>query len=316
MTQYLVNEALKQPWIVRLQRMETAGNRARAFGCKARLRSLKPSKWAQKGGKGETGRMINDDVFVLRLARDDRDLRAAQRLRYRVFVQELGAEGPLVDHDRQLETDAFDPHFDHLLLIDTRRDSVHLDDVVGAYRLLPSDRLAGPGRFYSETEYDISALKTTGRKLVELGRSCVHPAYRGGSAMLLLWNALAAYVLEREIEILFGAASFHGTDISALAQPLSYLAHHHATPPDLHVRALPPHAVPMALIPEDQLDRRAAMAGTPALIKAYLRLGGFVGDGAFVDRAFNTTDVCLILDTARMSEKHRNFWTRKSDPRG
>jgi putative hemolysin len=143
----------------------------------------------------------------------------------------------------------------------------------------------------------------------------VHPAYRGGSAMLQLWNALAAYVLERDIEILFGAASFHGTDVAALAQPLSYLAHHHLAPPELQVRALPPHAVAMDIIPADQLDRRAAVAGTPALIRAYLRLGGFVGQGAFVDHAFNTTDVCLVLDTARMSDKHRAFWIRKQGDR-
>ena len=255
--------------------------------------------------------MEDETTYILRLARDERDLKAAQRLRYRVFVQELGAEGPLVDHERQLETDAFDPYFDHLLLIDPRRDAAHLDDVVGAYRLLPSDRLAGPGRFYSESEYDLSVLKATGRKTVELGRSCVHPSYRGGSVMLQLWNALAAYVLERDIEILFGPASFHGTDVQALAQPWSYLAHHHSAPPDLRVRALPPHAVAMDMIPLEALDRRAAMAGTPALIKAYLRLGGYVGEGAFVDHAFNTTDVCLILDTARMSDTHRDFWIRK-----
>lgn len=261
--------------------------------------------------------MSDDDTgFVLRLARDARDLRAAQRLRYRVFVQELGAEGPLVDHDRQLETDAFDPHFDHLLLIDPRRDAAHLDDVVGAYRLLPSDRLAGPGRFYSEGEYDLTALKATGRKLVELGRSCVHPAYRGGSAMLQLWNALAGYVLERDIEILFGAASFPGTDVQALAQPLSYLHHNHLAPPELRVKALPPHAVGLDVVTPEALDRRAAVAGTPALIRAYLRLGGFVGEGAFVDRDFNTTDVCLILDTARMSDKHREFWIRKKGTQG
>jgi putative hemolysin len=261
----------------------------------------------------------DSNAFVVRLARDGRDLRAAQRLRYRVFVQELGAEGPLVDHVQHLETDAFDPHFDHLLLIDTRRDAADLDDVVGAYRLLPSDRLtstpSGTDRFYSESEYDLSTLKATGRKLVELGRSCVHPAYRGGSAMLLLWNALASYVLEREIEILFGAASFHGTDQKALAQPLSYLAHNHLAPTALRVKALAPHAVDMAVLPPDQIDRRAAIQATPALIKAYLRLGGYVGQGAFVDHAFNTTDVCLILDTAKMSGKHRDFWIRKNGPR-
>lgn len=281
-------------------------------GCIGCGRVLEP----QRLRGGNCADMIEDEsAFVLRLARDERDLRAAQRLRYRVFVQELGAEGPLVDHDRHLEIDAFDPHFDHLLLIDTRRDAAHLDDVVGAYRLLPSDRLAGPGRFYSESEYDLSPLKATGRKLVELGRSCVHPSYRGGSAMLQLWNALAGYVLERDIEILFGAASFHGTDLVALAQPLSYLAEHHLAPPELRVRALPPHATPMTLVAPADLDRRAAMMGTPALIKAYLRLGGYVGEGAFVDHAFNTTDVCLILDTVRMSDKHRDFWIRKKGVR-
>ena len=145
--------------------------------------------------------MIPDDPhLVLRLAADARDLRAAQRLRYRVFVEELGGDGPLVDHAARLEADAFDPVFDHLLLIDTTRDPAALEDVVGVYRLLPSDRLAQSGRFYSESEYDLTALKTSGRRLLELGRSCVHPDYRGGTAMFHLWNALAEYVLDRARE--------------------------------------------------------------------------------------------------------------------
>lgn len=256
--------------------------------------------------------MIDDDAaFTLRLAQDARDLRAAQRLRYEVFVAELGGSGPLVDHEARLEADDFDPIFDHLLLIDNRRDPAALEDVVGVYRLLPSDRLAEGGHFYSEGEFDLAALKSSGRKLLELGRSCVHPDYRGGTAMFHLWNGLAAYVLERGIEVLFGAASFHGTDIAALAQPLSYLHHNHLAPPALRVRALPPHRQEMNLIAASALDRRAAMAGTPALIKAYLRLGGFVGDGAWIDHAFNTTDVCLVMDTERMSAKHRDFYTRK-----
>jgi putative hemolysin len=130
--------------------------------------------------------------------------------------------------------------------------------------------------------------------------------------MFHLWNGLAEYVLEREIEVLFGAASFHGTDVQALAQPLSYLHHHHLAPPEMRVRALPPHRQDMNLIPANRLDRMAAMAATPALIKAYLRLGGFVGDGAFLDHAFNTTDVCLVMDTGQMSARHREFYVRKA----
>ena len=169
--------------------------------------------------------IAEETVFTLRLAQDARDLQAAQRLRYSVFVQELGADGPLVDHAARLERDDFDDIFDHLLLIDTRRDPAKLEDVVGVYRLLPSDRLGPGGRFYSEGEYDLGPLRASGRKLLELGRSCVHIDHRGGAAMFHLWNGLAEYVLERGIEVLFGAASFHGTDIPALAQPLSYLYH-------------------------------------------------------------------------------------------
>lgn len=256
--------------------------------------------------------MIPDDAhLVLRLARDARDLRAAQRLRYRVFVEELGGDGPLVDHAARLERDVFDSVFDHLLLIDERRDAAALDDVVGVYRLLPSDRLGSGDRFYSETEYDLSALRASGRRLLELGRSCVHADYRGGTAMFRLWNALADYVLERGIEVLFGVASFHGTDVEALAMPLSYLHYNHLAPPELRVRAQPDHFQRMDLVPAAKVDRRAAMVATPALIKAYLRLGGFVGDGAWIDYAFNTTDVCLVMDTARMSAKHRAFYVRK-----
>lgn len=251
-----------------------------------------------------------DAGLTLRLARDEADLRAAQRLRYDVFVAELGADGPMVDHAARLERDEFDPLFDHLLLVDDRAGTATGPCVVGVYRLLPSDRLGAGGRFYSESEYDLRSLRQSGRRLLELGRSCVHRDYRGGAAMLLMWNGLADYVLERGIEVLFGVASFHGTDIAALAQPLSYLHHHHLAPDALRVRARGAARVGMDLVPPDRLDRKAAMAGTPALIKAYLRLGGFVGDGAFVDHAFNTTDVCLVMDTAHMSARHRDFYTK------
>jgi len=253
-----------------------------------------------------------DSPYVVRLAQSSEDHLAAQRLRYAVFVEELGGTGPLVDHAARLERDAFDPHFDHLVLVDRRRDPARLDHVVGAYRVLPSDRRAAAGQFYSEAEYDLTPLLASGRKLLELGRSCVHADHRGGSAMFHLWNGLADYVLERQIDVLFGVASFHGTDTAPLAQSLSWLYHHHLAPPEMRVRAFGPARQEMALVAADRLDRKAALAATPALIKAYLRLGGFVGDGAFIDRAFNTTDVCLVMDTIRMSVRHRAFYLRKA----
>ncbi len=252
-----------------------------------------------------------DAVLSVRLASDKRDLLAAQRLRYEVFVKELGADGPLVDHDARLERDEFDSFFDHLLLIDSRRDPALLHDVVGVYRLMPPERVVAAGRYYSESEFDLGVLRASGRRLLELGRSCVHPDMRGGAAMFLLWNGLAEYVLERQIEVMFGAASFHGTDAAALAQPLALLHHFHQAPDGLRVTARPEQRQEMGLVALEAVNRAQAMAGIPALIKAYLRLGGHVSDGAWIDRDFNTLDVCLVMDTARMSVKHRDFYTRK-----
>ena len=253
-----------------------------------------------------------EDRYEARLATGQADIASALRLRYRVFVGELGADGPGVDHVAQTESDEFDAVFDHLVLVDRMADPGQEDHVVGVYRLLPCDRMGQIGRFYSESEFDLSPLKSSGRKLLELGRSCIHADHRGGSGMFHLWNALARYVIEREIEVLFGAASFPGTDLAALAAPLSYLHHTHLAPPALRVRAHSGTVQP-GLLPAGSVDRRAAMAATPALIKAYLRLGGFVGDGVFVDHAFNTTDVCLVMDTHSMSAKHKQFYTRKGE---
>jgi L-ornithine Nalpha-acyltransferase len=249
--------------------------------------------------------MIHSPTYAVRLARDQGDVLAAQRLRYRVFVQELGGDGPLVDHDLGLERDRFDDGADHLLLIDTLRPRGA--DVVGVYRLLGHAAAAQIGQYYSETEYDLTPLRRSGRKLLELGRSCLDPAHRGGTAMYHLWHGLAGYIAEHGIEVLFGVASFHGQDTGALQQPLSYLHQYHLAPPDLRVQTRA--RAPLALLAPAQIDRRQALRDTPALIKAYLRLGGMVGEGAFVDGAFNTVDVCLVLDTARMNDAQKRLYT-------
>ena len=248
--------------------------------------------------------LTHDPEFRVTLARSDDDLRAAQGLRYDVFVEELGGGGPMVDHAQRLERDRFDPFFDHLILFDDAADA----RVVGVYRMLPCARAKEAGAFYSEDEYDLAPLRATGRRLLELGRSCVHMDYRGGRAMYHLWNGLAEYVAEHDIDILFGVASFHGTDVGALSAPLSLLHHRHLAPEPLRVTARPPNAADMNLIAPDHIDRRAAMVQMPALIKAYLRLGGVVGDGAYIDHSFNTTDVCLIMDTSGMSERQRRIY--------
>ena len=240
------------------------------------------------------------------MARNARDLKASQALRYKVFVEEMGANSPTIDHNSKIEADLFDPFFDHLLLIDEHRNQDAFDYVVGVYRLLRSDVAKRNCGFYSQSEFDLSPLVDSGRSLVELGRSCVHPDYRGGLAMLQLWNGLADYVLSHQIEIMFGVASFPGVRMEKLAQPLAYLHHHHLAPVELRVRAQGENFAPMDHVPINECDPRKARALIPPLIQSYLRLGGFVGDGAFIDYGFNTIDVCLVMDTERMSRKHRD----------
>ena len=174
---------------------------------------------------------------------------------------------------------------------------------------------AGPG-FYGAGEYDLGSIAASGRDSVELGRSCVAREHRGGPGMHLLWNGLAAYVLERKIELLFGVASFRGTDPGPLAEALSWLHYEHLAPPDLRVRAHAEHYLEMNLMPRAAIDPERALRSVPPLIKAYLRLGGFVGEGAYVDEDFNTIDVCVVMDTGRMTERYLQFYQRSHERRG
>lgn len=248
--------------------------------------------------------------YRVKLAETEEERLGAQRLRYRVFVEEMGAAVTPDQRAARREWDAFDPFFDHLILTSEEPVADPLDRVVGVYRLMRREAAQAGIGFYGAAEYDLSLIETSPRESLELGRSCVAAGHRGGPGMHLLWSGLAEYVLERDIEILFGTASFPGTDPAPLAEALSFLHHRHLAPPDLRVRARAGHLLAMDRLPPESVDPVRALAAIPPLIKAYLRLGGTVGEGAFVDLAFNTIDVCLVMDTARMKEQARAFYAR------
>lgn len=251
------------------------------------------------------------DRFEVRLAETDEDVAAAQRLRYRVFVEEMGAQASPEEHAARLERDEYDPYFEHLLLIDKQAAGDPLDRVCGVYRLMRGSKARAGIGFYGASEYDLGKLENLERETLELGRSCIAEEHRGGLGMHMMWDSLGEYVNEHNIGVLFGVASFHSADPAPIAEALAYLYHSHLAPPELRVKALPEHYAEMNVMPADQINKRRAMQLIPALIRAYLRLGGFVGEGAFVDHDFNTVDVCLILDTATMTERYRAFYGRK-----
>lgn len=246
--------------------------------------------------------------FSIKLAETADEIAAAQRLRYRVFVEEMGAAQDASSQVFGLEADGYDAYFDHLILQDNNLPQN--DNVVGVYRLLRSEVANAGLGFYSAGEFKLDKIINCGRNAVELGRSCVDTRYRGGTAMYFLLNGLAEYVEKNQIEILFGAASFHGTDIQKVAYGLSYLHHNHLAENGLQVAAYGLNAIAMDIYGDTEIDRVAALLQIPPLIKSYLRLGGTVGTGAYVDYAFNTIDVCLVMDTARMVQKYKNFYLR------
>ncbi|MCB5197953.1 GNAT family N-acetyltransferase [Loktanella sp. TSTF-M6] len=246
--------------------------------------------------------------FALRYARGADDLAAVQRLRYEVFAAELGAAGPGICHVAQREADAFDPFASHLMLEDLAGDRPHL---AGVYRIMDRTQAAAAGGFSSAAEFDLGPLIDSGRPLLELGRSCLRPAYRGGRAMHVLWAGLAAHIRTTGAEVLFGAASFAGTDPDALSGPLQMLMADHLAPSELRTRAWGPGAV--RVTPAGQGDRKAALRATPPLIKAYLRIGGVVGQDAYVDRHFGTTDVCMILDVTTLPPQVAAQYGRHGD---
>lgn len=246
----------------------------------------------------------------VRLARDGAEIAAFQALRYRVFYEEMSAVADPRAATLGRDFDDFDDVCDHLLVIDhgpkdNGRDEGRDEVVVGGYRLLRASVAAARGGFYTATEYDIGTLATGHGEALELGRSCVHAAYRHGTVIQLLLRAIAAYVKRYRIGLIFGCASLPGTDPDALALPLSYLAHNHIAPRELRPVALADRYVEMKRMAPGAIDARAALGALPPLIKGYLRAGGLVGEGAVIDRQFGTVDVCMVIETDCLTAKFR-----------
>jgi len=248
--------------------------------------------------------------LTARLARDRADIEAAQKLRYDVFYREMMARPTAEMQEMGRDFDKLDDYADHLMVLDT-----NLGDgpeaIVGTYRLIRRHAAAHNGRFYTEDEYQIQKLVEYPGEVLELGRSCVHANYRSRPTMQLLWRGLAAYMFQHDIEVMFGCASFHGTDPEEHAEALSYLYYHHLAPPALRPVAVPDRYIDMRMMAQDKIEPRKALNNLPPLIKAYLRVGSFVGDGAVIDHQFNTVDVCIVAKTDWLTDKHLNFYERK-----
>jgi len=246
----------------------------------------------------------------VRLATEPAEIDAIQALRYRVFYGEMGARADAATAAALRDRDDFDAVADHLLVVDHDRGEGP-ESVVGTYRLIRRPAAARLGRFYSESEYDVSRLVAFPGQVLELGRSCVAADYRTRGTLQLLWGGIAAYVFKHRIDLMFGCASLPGTDLDAIADQLTYLVANHLAPEPLRARALPDRYVEMRRRDPASIDAKAALIALPPLVKGYLRLGGFVGDGAVLDDQFNTTDVCVVVKTDLVTDKYYKHYERK-----
>ena len=231
-----------------------------------------------------------EPALVVTLARTQDDVRAAQQLRWQVFVDELGARVESPEHG--VDADRFDPHCDHLLVRHAAT-----GEVVGTYRMLPPDRVAGAGGFYAESEFHLTRLLGLHRRMVEVGRACVRADHRTGSVISLLWSGLLRYLVDGGHEFVVGCASVGlGDDMQPAAALCRRLLREHLSPPDW--RVFPRRPLPCD--PPPEVDA----APLPPLLKGYLRLGALICGEPAWDPAFNTADVLLLLPLERMNHRH------------
>jgi L-ornithine Nalpha-acyltransferase len=240
----------------------------------------------------------------VRLATTTQEIRQAQKLRFKVFYEEMSAEPRGASRLSRRDIDDYDALCDHLLVLDHETSS--RPKVVGTYRLLRQEVAEKARGFYTAGEYDIAPLIAAHPNLrfLELGRSCVLKPYRNKRTVELLWHGIWTYVLHHRIDVMVGCASLEGTDPRGLALPLSFLHHYASANPEWQARAVPERYTPMNLLPKEAVDPKAALHALPPMIKGYLRLGATFGTGAVVDHDFGTTDVLVILPVSAINPRY------------
>lgn len=220
----------------------------------------------------------------------------AQRLRYRVFGEEMGARLPGAHPG--LDRDMFDPFCEHLLVRDAET-----NEVVGTYRVLNPSQARKIGGYYSEDEFDLVRLAHLTNRVVEVGRSCVHPDYRSGAVIALLWSGLAAYMMRYGYDYLVGCASIGMGDGGHVAASIyNKVRQRYQSPVEYRVH-------PRCPLPIGALNGDLETA-VPPLIKGYLRVGAWVcGDPAW-DPDFNTADLFMLLPMERINGRYARHFLR------
>ena len=247
---------------------------------------------------------VQNDKIEIRIIKNEAELHAAQRLRYRVFFEECGAKAsPQVEAEKR-DFDEFDDYCDHLIAVDKNAGDNPDDYIIGTYRLMRKDGAKRCGKWYSQTEFDVEKFSDYDGEVLELGRSCVSADHRTKLVMQMLWNGLAAYMFDYDIKLMFGCGSFHGTDLNEYKQALSYLYYNCVATGNLDITAKGKNKRDMKLLAKDEVDDKEAIRQIPTMIRGYLRAGAKVGNSVWIDWDFNCFDVCIIFEMKNLKENY------------
>ena len=249
-------------------------------------------------------------AMKIRLAQNAAEVATAQRLRYRIFYEEMGASPSSHNKAIQLDCDEFDAICDHLLVIapnasdETTEFSLDDGELVGTYRLLQQSIAERHQGFYSQSEFDITPLleRKSELRFLELGRSCVSHEFRGTAVVELLWQGIWNYVRQHRLDVMIGCASFDGTDPGKHNEALSFLKQNVVTPSEWQVKAHQHNRVLIAA--RDCIDNKRIISNLPPLIKGYLRLGSYISEDAVIDHNFNTTDILVVLPISAINPRY------------
>lgn len=245
-----------------------------------------------------TSRPAKQSRFLVRLAQTQKEVREVQELRFRVFREELGVT--VSRRVAGIDQDLFDPHCDHLLVRDG-----HTRRVIGTYRILPAHQADKVGAFYAETEFDISRIRPLASRLVEVGRACVHPDFRQGAVIALLWAGLAKYLARGGYDHVMGCASLSMKDGGRHAAAIyHYLKEHYLSPEKWRVFPLHPlRPIPVSVANDPAL---------PPLVKGYVRLGAYICGEPAWDPFFNTADLLMLLPVAEINRRYAHHFFGKT----
>lgn len=215
-----------------------------------------------------------------------------------------------------VNVDKFDAVCDHLIVLNNFDDThKQASIIVGTYRLLREEHAALAGGFYSAAEFEIAPMfeQNSGLKFLEFGRSCVLPDYRGKRTIELLWAGSWAYIKNYDIDVLFGCASFSGSDPQQHQEALSFLYHFAAADKKFNVKATPKFKGELNLLSKDQIDTKRAIRNLPPMIKGYLRVGAKFSTQIAIDAKFNTVDVLTVLPVSDIKKRYIKYYGAKDE---